>query len=68
MNINDEIRTRDRLIINILISCQNINLTKKLKLLNKILKYNLYYFLIIFTAHYLNSKPHNKYSYTYDSK
>jgi hypothetical protein len=50
INGNGEIRTRDRLIIKALISCQRTILTQKLKLLDKILRYNyLYYYLTIQT-------------------
>jgi len=45
INEDDEIRTRVRLVIKTLISCQKINSTQKPKLLNKISRYNLYYSL-----------------------
>jgi len=48
INMNGKIRTLDRLIIKALIPYQRINSTKKFKLLNKILIYNLYYFLTFF--------------------
>jgi len=44
INMNGKIRTRDRLVIKALIPCQKINSTQKFKLLNKISRYNLYYF------------------------
>ena len=45
INEDSEIQTRDRLVIKTLIPYQRINSTQKLKLLNKILEYNLYYSL-----------------------
>jgi hypothetical protein len=45
INMNGKIRTRDRLVIKTLTPCQRINLTQKFKLLNEILRYNLYYFI-----------------------
>jgi len=45
INEDSEIRTRDRLVIKILISCQKINSTQKFKLLDEIPRYDLYYFL-----------------------
>jgi hypothetical protein len=45
INKDVEIRTRDRLVIKILISCQKINSTQKLKLLDEISRYGLYYSL-----------------------
>ena len=53
INRNDDIRTRDLLVIKVLISCQITNSTQKLKLLGEILGYDLYYFL----THYLKWKP-----------
>jgi hypothetical protein len=45
INEDGEIRTRDRLVIKILISCQKINSTEKFKLLNEVSRYDLYYSL-----------------------
>jgi hypothetical protein len=45
INGDGEIRTRDRLVIKALISCQIIISTQKLKLLGKVLEYDLYYSL-----------------------
>jgi len=45
INEDDEIRTRDRLVIKTLIPCQITILTQKLKLLGEVLRYNLYYYL-----------------------
>jgi hypothetical protein len=47
INEDGEIRTRDRLVIKTLIPCQRTISTQKLKLLGKILKYNLYYSLTV---------------------
>jgi hypothetical protein len=46
INRSSEIQTRDHFVIKTLISCQRTISTKKLKLINKISKYNLYYSLI----------------------
>jgi hypothetical protein len=46
INKDSEIRTRDCLVIKILIPCQKIISIQYLKLLDEILKYNLYYSLI----------------------
>jgi hypothetical protein len=43
INSDDEIRTRDRLVIKALIPCQRTISTQKLKLLGKASKYDLYY-------------------------
>jgi len=43
INEDGEIQTRDRLVIKTLISCQKIISIQKLKPLDKILKYDLYY-------------------------
>jgi hypothetical protein len=45
INRNGKIRTRNRLVIKVLIPCQRINSTQKLKLLDEISRYNLYYSL-----------------------
>jgi hypothetical protein len=45
INGDGEIRTRDRLVIKALIPCQIIISTQKLKLLGKVLGYDLYYSL-----------------------
>jgi hypothetical protein len=45
INRDDYIQTHDRLVIKALIPCQITISIKKFKLLDKILKYNLYYFL-----------------------
>jgi hypothetical protein len=45
INGDGEIRIRDHLVIKTLIPYQRIISIQKLKLLDKILKYNLYYFL-----------------------
>jgi len=45
INRDDEIRTRDRLVIKTLIQCQRTNSTQKFKLLDKISGYDLYYSL-----------------------
>jgi hypothetical protein len=47
INKDDEIRTRDHLVIKALIPCQKIISTQKLKLLGEVPEYDLYYFLII---------------------
>jgi len=47
INRDDGIRTRDRLVIKVLIPYQRIISIKKLKFLCVVLKYNLYYFLIL---------------------
>jgi len=49
INMDGEIQTRDRLVINTLIPCQRTNSIQKLKLkfLDKTPKYNLYYYLTI---------------------
>jgi len=52
INKDGEIRTRDRLVIKILISCQKINSTQKLKLLDEILIYDLYYSLKVLIKKY----------------
>jgi hypothetical protein len=49
INRDGEIRTRDCLVIKALIPCQRTNLTQKLKLLDKVSRYNLYYSLSILT-------------------
>ena len=46
INRDGEIQTHNRLVIKALIPCQRTKLTKKLKLLGEILRYNLYYFLM----------------------
>jgi hypothetical protein len=46
INKDCDIRIRDRLVIKVLILCQITNLIQKLKLLDKILIYDFYYFLI----------------------
>jgi hypothetical protein len=51
INRDDEIRTRDCLIIKALIPCQRTNSTQKPKLLGEVTRYNLYYFL--------TSEPHD---------
>jgi hypothetical protein len=43
--MDGKIRTRDRLVIKIMITYQRINLIQKLKLLNEVSIYNLYYSL-----------------------
>jgi len=43
INRNNEIQTRDRLVIKALIPCQRTISTQKYKLLSKISIYNLYY-------------------------
>jgi len=54
INRNDEIRTHDRLVINVLIPCQRTISTQKFKLLGEVSGYDLYYSLtflsIIFTS------------------
>jgi hypothetical protein len=45
INGDDEIRTRDRLVIKALIPCQKTISTQKLKLLGKAPRYDLYYSL-----------------------
>jgi hypothetical protein len=45
INRDDEIRTRDRLIIKALILYQKTNSSQKFKPLGKVPEYNLYYFL-----------------------
>jgi hypothetical protein len=47
INGDDEIRTRDHLVIKALIPCQKAISTQKLKLLGEVPEYDLYYFLII---------------------
>jgi len=47
INRDCEIRTRDCLVIKALIPYKRTNSTKKFKFLGKILKYNLYYFIIV---------------------
>jgi hypothetical protein len=47
INGDDEIRTRDRLVIKALISYQRTISTQKFKLLGKVLEYNLYYSLTL---------------------
>jgi len=47
INRDGEIRTRDRLIIKVMIPCQKINSTQKLKLLGEVPRYDLYYSLTI---------------------
>jgi hypothetical protein len=47
INRDDEILIRDRLVIKALISYQRTISTQKFKLLNKILKYNLYYSIYV---------------------
>jgi hypothetical protein len=47
INKDDEIRTRDHLVIKALIPYQKIISTQKLKLLGEVPEYDLYYFLII---------------------
>jgi hypothetical protein len=46
INGDDEIRTRDRLVVKALIPCQRTNSTQKLNLLGEISGYDLYYSLI----------------------
>jgi hypothetical protein len=48
INKDDEIQTRDCMIIKILIPCHRTISTYKLKLLDEVLRYDLYYFLIYF--------------------
>jgi len=48
INKDDEIQTRDRLVIKALIPCQRTISTKKLKLLGEVREYNLYYSLTDF--------------------
>jgi hypothetical protein len=48
-NGDGEIRTLDRLVIKALISCQRTISTQKLKLSGKVLKYDLYYSLTVFS-------------------
>jgi hypothetical protein len=57
INKDNEIRTRDRLVIKALIPCQRIKSIKKFKFLNEILEYNLYYFLINISD-FLKEKEH----------
>jgi hypothetical protein len=45
INRNGKIRTRNRLVIKALIPCQRTNSTQKLKLLDEIPRYDLYYSL-----------------------
>ena len=45
INRDDEIRTRDRLVIKALIQCQRTISTQKLKLLGEVSRYDLYYSL-----------------------
>jgi hypothetical protein len=47
INGDDEIRTRDRLVIKALISYQRTISAQKFKLLGKVLEYNLYYSLTL---------------------
>jgi hypothetical protein len=47
INRDGEIRTRNRLVIKALISCQRTNSTQKLKLLGEVLGYDLYYSLTL---------------------
>ena len=46
INRDDEIRTRDHLVIKALIPCQRTISTQKLKLFGEVLEYDLYYSLI----------------------
>jgi hypothetical protein len=48
INEDDEIRTRDRLVIKALIPCQRTISTQKLKLLGEVPKYDLYYSLTLY--------------------
>ena len=54
INKDCEIQIGDRLVIKALIPCKRTNSIKKFKLLGKVLRYNLYYFLTIDIFRFLN--------------
>jgi len=59
INEDGEIRTRDRLVIKILISYQKINSIQKFKLLDKVPIYGLYYSLKILIKKYFSKNKMN---------